>query len=324
MAHDRFIEKHKTAWQRLEDLLKLLDSSSLRGLQRDEVRELGRIYRRTASDLAIARAESRDPRLVNYLNSLVIRAHGRIYQANPEGTSRIKQFFTHDFPQTFRRTWRYTAVSFFVFALFSVIGFMGTKYDPEFSELMGVPPAFRELYIENKVHWWEDLNEANQVGASKIMTNNVQVTIYTFALGALFGVGTLLSLAFNGAVNAAVLALTYRAGYGNDLLTFMCGHGVIELSCIFIAGGAGLLIGSAMLMPGDLSRADALKSRGKDAIRLMVGVAVLLVIAGIIEGFISPAPINPAVKYSIAALTGLALYSYLLLAGHDAAPQARS
>ncbi|HEY8186982.1 MAG TPA: stage II sporulation protein M [Pyrinomonadaceae bacterium] len=323
MAHDRFIEKHKTAWQRLEDLLKLLDSSSLRGLQRGEVRELGRIYRRTASDLAIARAESRDPRLVNYLNSLVIRAHGRIYQADPEGTSRLKQFFTHDFPQTFRRTWRYTAVSFGVFMLFSAIGFLGTKYDPEFSELMGVPPAFRELYIENKVHWWEDLNEANQVGASKIMTNNVQVTIYTFALGALFGVGTLFSLAFNGAVNAAVLALTYRAGYGNDLLTFMAGHGVIELSCIFIAGGAGLLIGSALLVPGDLSRADALKSRGKDAIRLMMGVAVLLVVAGIIEGFISPAPINPAIKFSIAALTGLALYSYLLLAGHDSATYQR-
>ena len=317
MAQDHFIEKHKTAWQRLEDLLKLLDSSSLRRLHREEVRELGRIYRRTASDLAIARAESRDPRLINYLNSLVIRAHGRIYQADVQSGSRLKQFFRNDFPQTFRRTWRYTAVSFGVFALFSAIGFLGTRYDPEFSELMGVPPAFRELYIENKVHWWEDLNEANQIGASRIMTNNVQVTIYTFALGALFGVGTLYSLAFNGAVNAAVLALTYRAGYGNELLTFMAGHGVIELSCIFIAGGAGLLIGSALLMPGDLSRADALKSRGKDAIRLMMGVAVLLVVAGIIEGFISPAPIRPAIKFSIAAITGLALYSYLLLAGRE-------
>ena len=317
MAQDHFIEKHKTAWQRLEDLLKLLDASSLRRLHREEVRELGRIYRRTASDLAIARAESRDPRLINYLNSLVIRAHGRIYQADVQSGSRLKQFFRNDFPQTFRRTWRYTAVSFGVFALFSAIGFLGTRYDPEFSELMGVPPAFRELYIENKVHWWEDLNEANQIGASRIMTNNVQVTIYTFALGALFGVGTLYSLAFNGAVNAAVLALTYRAGYGNELLTFMAGHGVIELSCIFIAGGAGLLIGSALLMPGDLSRADALKSRGKDAIRLMMGVAVLLVVAGIIEGFISPAPIRPAIKFSIAAITGLALYSYLLLAGRE-------
>jgi uncharacterized membrane protein SpoIIM required for sporulation len=317
MSHDHFIEQHKTAWERLEDLLKLLDGSSLRRLHREEVRELGRIYRRTSSDLAIARAESRDPRLINYLNSLVIRAHGRIYQADAQGGSRISSFFARELPRTFRRTWRYTAVSFSVFALFSVLGFLGTKYDPEFSELVGVPPSFREVYIETKTHWWEDLNQANQVGASAIFTHNIQVTIYTFAFGALFGVGTLFYLAYNGATIASVLALTYRAGFGNDLLTFMVGHGVIELSCMFIAGGAGLLIGSALVMPGDLSRADALKSRGKDAVRLMMGIAVLLVVAGIIEGFISPAPIPAKIKFGIGALTGLALYSYLLLAGRE-------
>ena len=84
MSSNRFINERKNAWQRLEDLLTLLDRSSLRRLHREEVRELGRIYRRTASDLAIARAESRDPRLVNYLNSLVIRAHGRIYRADAQ------------------------------------------------------------------------------------------------------------------------------------------------------------------------------------------------------------------------------------------------
>ena len=150
-----------------------------------------------------------------------------------------------------------------------------------------------------------------------IMTHNIQVTIYTFALGATCGVGTLFYLAFNGANIASVLALTYRAGFGNDLVTFMVGHGVIELSCIFIAGGAGLLIGSAIIMPGDLTRADALRTRGMEAVRLMMGVAILLVIAGTIEGFISPAVIDPRIKYSIAAITGLALYSYLLFVGHD-------
>jgi uncharacterized membrane protein SpoIIM required for sporulation len=149
------------------------------------------------------------------------------------------------------------------------------------------------------------------------MTNNIQVTIYTFAFGALFGVGTLFYLAYNGANIASVLALTYRAGFGNDLVTFMVGHGVIELSCIFMSGGAGLLVGSAMIMPGNLTRADALKTRGMEAVRLMMGVAVLLVVAAIIEGFISPAPINPRIKYTIAVLTGLALYSYLLLVGRE-------
>jgi uncharacterized membrane protein SpoIIM required for sporulation len=316
MPQDRFITDRKQAWQRLEDLLKLLDAASLRRLRREEVRELGRIYRRTASDLAIARAESRDPRLINYLNSLVIRAHGRIYRADAQGGKRIRTFFTRELPQTFRRTWRYTFVSFSVFMIFALFGFIGTRYDPEFSELVGVNPAFREIYIETKTPWWESLNDANQEGASFIMTHNIQVTIYTFALGATCGIGTLFYLAFNGANIASVLALTYRAGFGNDLLTFMIGHGVVELSCIFIAGGAGLLIGSAMIMPGDLTRADALRTRGMEAVRLMIGVAILLVVAGTIEGFISPAVIEPRIKYSIAAITGVALYSYLLLVGH--------
>src|SRR5919202_6909289 len=117
MPADRFINERKNAWQRLEELLALLDRSSLRRLHREEVRELGHIYRRTASDLAIARAESRDPRLVNYLNSLVIRAHGRIYRADAQGSKRIRQFFARDLPRTFRRTWRYTFLAFAVFTL---------------------------------------------------------------------------------------------------------------------------------------------------------------------------------------------------------------
>src|SRR5262245_57312022 len=196
MPIDRFINERRNVWQRLEELLQLLDRMTLRKLHREEVRELGRIYRRTASDLAIARAESRDPRLINYLNSLVIRAHGRIYRAESQGWKRILLFFTREFPQTFRRTWRYTLLSFSVFMIFACFGFIGTRYDPEFSELVGVDPAFREINIETKTRWWESLNTQNQVGASAIMTNNIQVTIYTFAFGALFGIGTLFYLAF--------------------------------------------------------------------------------------------------------------------------------
>jgi len=318
---DRFIYQRKNAWQRLEELLKLLDHGSMRRLNREEVRELGRIYRRTASDLAIARAESRDPRLVNYLNSLVIRAHGRIYRANAQGWKKILYYFTHELPQTFRRTWRYTFVSFFVFFAFATFSFVVTKYDPEFSELVGVEAQFREVQIETKTRWWESLNQGNQQGASRIMTNNILVTIYTFAFGATFGVGTLFYLAYNGASIASVVALTYRAGFGNDLVTFMAAHGVIELTCIFIAGGAGLLVGTAMIMPGNRTRADALKIRGMEAVRLMLGVALLLVVAGIIEGFVSPAPINPRIKYSVAAMTGIALYSYLLFMGRQQEPK---
>jgi len=318
MPIDKFINERKSVWQRLEELLQLLDRMTLRKLHREEVRELGRIYRRTASDLAIARAESRDPRLINYLNSLVIRAHGRIYRADAQGGRRIREFFSRDFPRTFRRTWRYTATAFAVFCLFGTIAFFGTRHDPDFSEFAGISPYFREVVINHRTHWWERLNEANQIGSTAIFTNNIRVTFVAFALGAIFGLGTLYVLAFNGASFGAIIALTYRAGIGNDLLLgFVISHGVIELTCIFIAGGAGLLIGTGLLMPGNLSRGDALKSRGADAVKLIVGCVPLLVVAGIIEGFISPQPIPSAIKIGIGVLTGIALYSYLSLAGHD-------
>ena len=315
---DRFINERKGAWQRLEDLLTLLDRSSLRRLHREEVRELGRIYRRTASDLAIARAESRDPRLVNYLNSLAIRAHGRIYRADPaEGRRHIRDFFARDFPSTFRRTWRYTALAFAVCMLFATLSFLGTWHDPEFSELAGVTTQWRERNVERKVRWWTEINKANQIAATGIATNNIQVTFNAFAFGALFGVGALFYMAFNGASIGAILALTFRAGYGHELLAFMAGHGVIELTCIFIAGGAGLLFGTALLFPGDIPRFDNLRLRGREAAYLIVGCVPLLAVAATIEGFISPAAIPPAMKFTIAAVTGVALYSYLLLAGRD-------
>jgi uncharacterized membrane protein SpoIIM required for sporulation len=315
MPTDRFINERKSAWQRLEELLRMLDELSLRRLHREEVRELGRIYRRTSSDLAIARAESRDPRLVNYLNSLVIRAHGRIYRTEAtEGGRRLRNFFLRDFPRTFRSTWKFTATAFAFCLVFGLVGFFCTWRDADFSELVGINYVMRDK-INSGEHWWEKLNDANQIGGASIMTNNIQVMFNAFALGAMLGVGTLLVMAFNGLNIGAVLALTYRAGFGNDLVTFMVGHGVIELTCIFIAGGAGLLIGAAILAPGDLSRFDALRIRGREAVHLIVGCIPLLVVAGTIEGFISPAPIAPAFKFATAAITGVALYTYLLLGG---------
>ena len=320
MPGDRFINERKGAWQQLEDLLMLLDRIKLRRLHREEVRELGRIYRRTASDLAIARAESRDPRLVNYLNSLVIRAHGRIYRAeSAEGRQRLRQFFLRALPRTFRRTWRYTALAALFFWVFFAAFFVGTMRNADFAELAGVTAEWRAENTDVQERWWLEANKANQIAGARIATNNIGVTFYAFAWGALLGVGALYIMAMNGAQVGAVLALTYRAGYGQELLTFMIGHGVVELSCIFFAGGAGLMLGSAILMPGDLSRFDALRLRAREALHLIVACVPFLALAGIIEGFISPAPIHPAFKFSIAVLTGLALYTYLLLAGRAAA-----
>jgi uncharacterized membrane protein SpoIIM required for sporulation len=103
--------------------------------------------------------------------------------------------------------------------------------------------------------------------------------------------------------------------FGNALVTFMFGHGVIELSCIFMAAGAGMMIGYSIIDPGDLTRAQALKKSGMEAARIVVGCACLLVIAGLIEGFISPSALPVGFKIATGILTGIVMYSYLFLVG---------
>jgi uncharacterized membrane protein SpoIIM required for sporulation len=314
---DKFINKRKNNWQRLEDLLSLVESATLRGLSREEIRELGQLYRRAASDLAIARAEARDPKLVNYLNSLVIRAHGQIYRAQNQGFGLIKNFFLRDFPQTFRKTWVFTAISFLTFALSAILAFAATWQNIDFAETIGTYDIRYE--VEDGRRWWLELNKGNQIGSAAILTNNIMVTFYAFSYGAFFALGTLYIVGMNGAFLGSIFAICYQlnAPFGNDLLFFVVAHGVIELSCIFICGGAGMMIGYSILVPGDLSRIEALKKSGVEAVKVVVGCAFLLVIAGIIEGFISPAAINPAIKVGIGLTTGLAMYSYLLFAGRS-------
>ena len=313
----RFINERKNNWQRLEDLLSLLKGNSIRGLSRAEVREFGELYRRAATDLAIARAESRDPKLLNYLNSLVIRAHGKIYRAENQGFGLIWQFFAKDFPQAFRRTWKYTALAFAIFTVFGVASFLLCYYDQNFADEIGVGQIRYAAQANEK--WWLELNQANQIGSSAILTNNIRVAFMAFAGGAFFGIGTLYILISNGLSIGGVLGVCYQTNpqFGFDLVTFMVGHGVIELSCIFIAGGAGMLIGYSIINPGDLSRGQALKKNGMEAARIVIGCAVLLFIAGIIEGFLSPSDLPVSVKFGVGILSGILMYSYLCLAGRE-------
>ena len=312
---NRFLDQKKDNWQRLEDLLLMQHGSGLRSLSKMEVREFGELYRRTAADLAIARAETRDPKLINYLNSLVIRAHGRIYRAESQGVGLIWKFFTEDFPRTFRQNWRYMALAFGVFAGFALFGFIATWIDTDFTHFVMLSGITQEINSNNQ--WWTELNQANQVGASQILSNNILVTFRVFAMGAFFGIGAFYDLAFEGARLGSVFAACYKLNppFGNALASFVVGHGVIELSTIFFCGGAGMMIGYAMINPGDLTRSQALKKKGMEAARIVIGCACFLVVAGMIEGFLSPSDLPPIVKIATGVGTGIAMYSYLFFAG---------
>src|ERR1051325_11521732 len=153
---DTFIEKRKANWKRLEELIgRARGARGLRRFKREEVRELGRIYRRAASDLAIAREESRDQRLVNYLNSLVIRAHGEIYRTESKGAGAIFNFYRYEFPIIFRRTFRFTLTIFIIFLAVLAFSFVATSRNDDFSEFAYVPPSLVKRIKENKM--WTDV-----------------------------------------------------------------------------------------------------------------------------------------------------------------------
>jgi uncharacterized membrane protein SpoIIM required for sporulation len=313
---NRFITEKKGNWKRLEELLlKTEGISGLKGLPRAEIRELGELYRRAASDLAIARAETNDPKLINYLNSLVTRAHGKIYRAEGQGFKLVWKFFAEEFPRTFRRNWGFVALAAGVELLFMFLGMLLIYNDIGFADVMGLDNI--RIQAETNSQWWLSLNDANQAGAAMLFTHNIRVAFTAFALGALFCVGSLIILAYNGLFFGAVVAICYKvdAGFGNALLTFVVGHGVIETFCIYLAGGAGMMIGYALINPGDLSRLNALKKRGLESIRLVAGCAVVLIIAGFIEGFLSPSQLPAWIKITTGLSTFAALMAYLILAG---------
>jgi len=303
-----FLETRLGKWKRLEELTARASRLRLRSLSGEEVREFGQLYRRTAAHLAIAREEVRDQRLVNYLNHLVARAHGAIYRSESSGFGVFVSFFRYEFPAVFRSTFYYTLTAFLVFIVAAVFAGTAVILDEGFADR--IAPQLKQSIPEHH-NWTESVNNANPLASTSIQTNNINVTFYAFAGGLLAGIGTLWVLAQNGLLLGMVLSLCFRYRFW-EIPIFVSAHGVIELTAIFIAGGAGLLIAKALLMPGDLRRIDALVTNGRLAIKLILGCIPMLLIAGLIEGFISPAHIPATFKFSISAMSALLMAIYFL------------
>jgi uncharacterized membrane protein SpoIIM required for sporulation len=303
-----FLESRLGKWKRLEELTARISRLRLKSLSGDEVREFGRLYRRSAADLAIAREEVSDQRLVNYLNHLVGRAHGAIYRSESSGFGVFITFLRYEFPAVFRKTFAYSLTAFVIFMLAAAFASAACLVDEGFADR--IAPQLRQDIIEHQ-NWTESVNKSNPLASTSIQTNNITVTFYAFAGGVLAGIGTLWVLASNGLLLGMVMSLCFRYRFW-EIPIFVSAHGVIELTAIFIAGGAGLLIGKALLMPGDLRRIDALVTNGQFAIKLILGCVPMLLIAGLIEGFISAAHISPTFKFSISVTSALLMTLYFL------------
>ena len=312
---DQHIQQRSASWKRLEELINR-GSGGIGCLSAAELRELGQLYRQACTDLAIARRDYPDHMVTDYLNQIVARAHGIIYRYNE--TQRIITFFQTTLPHTFRTTWPMTLIAALLFFLPAIAAFIITFRDPTLGEALVPDVAMLTEQIRAGEEWWQQINESPAAASAEIMTNNINVTIRAFAGGVTLGLYTAYILIFNGLLFGTVTAIAQRFDFADNLWNFIIGHITLEFSAIFIAGGAGLQLGWAILRPGTLSRRGALVVAGKRAVVLVIGCALILVAAGMIESFISPTNLPFLVKMIISIGSGMLLYAYLLLSGRRA------
>ncbi len=308
MISTRWLEKRKPYWARLEQLV---DRSGRRGitvLDHMELQELGLLYRQTASDLAVVREDSTSGQLAAYLNQLLGRAHNLIYMGRRPNLTGAFRFYA-TYPQFFCQMLPQVGLAFLLFLVSGVAGLAVTLRDPTFAyRLLGRPMIEA---IERREMWTESIVTVKPLAASAILTNNLSVSFTTFAMGITGGIGTVWMLALNGLLMGVVAAATWQAGMAQQLWSFVAPHGVLELPAIFIAGGAGLEIARGLLFPGLLPRGQSLVLAGTRAVRLVLGIVPLLIVAGVIEGFVSPSSLAVPLKFTFALVLFLLLAVYL-------------
>jgi uncharacterized membrane protein SpoIIM required for sporulation len=321
MRADQFQRRRQADWERLTRLLNRTRDGSER-LSTAEVEELARLYRSATSDLALAQRDFPRHPVTAYLNGLVGRTHALLYRGEPLAYRRLVRFATHGFPRAYRAALPFVLAATLLFFLPALLSGLIAAYSPESARWL-LPQSVQQLIptIEGQELWTDIPVHERPFASSFIMTNNIQVAFLAFAGGALAGTVTVWVLLLNGLVLGGITGLTAHYGLAFDLWTFVIGHGVIELSVICMAGGSGLMMGWALLRPGLLRRRAALTLAARRSLRLLAGCVPLLLIAGAVEGFISPAESLPwFVKWGVGLGSGALLYAYLFLAGRGPDP----
>jgi len=223
----------------------------------------------------------------------------------------IGHFLSTTFIRLFLEQWKFIVAAMLLFTLGGVGSFFAVVNDPQ--TMHGILPAEIAQGVNP-----EQLGSADgQVNSSEmsasIMTNNINVAILAFAGGVTFGLLTVYVLIYNGIVVGALAGLFFHYGKSYEFWAYIVPHGMIELTAIFIAGGAGLLMGYKLFVPGQFSRGYQLKKQAQRSVQLLIGTIPLFVIAGLIEGFITPAAIPLAAKYSVACITVFGLVLYIVI-----------
>ncbi len=315
MISARWLEKRKPYWNRLEGIITQSGSRGVRALPYRDLQELALLYRQVAADLAQVREDPTSRRQSDYLNQLLARAHNLIYAGRNASPRGILPFYLRTFPAVFRETFDYTALAVALFVVGALIGVLTCLGDPAFQRFF-LGPAMTDT-IERHTMWTHSVLAIKPLAASGIMTNNLTVSFGAFAFGITGGIGTVYLLLTNGLMLGVISTACWQAGMSAQLWEFVAPHGVLELPAVFIAGGAGLLVARGLLFPGNLPRRGSLVFYGGQAVRLVLGIIPILVVAGTIEGFISPSPFPAVAKFALAGVMASLLAIYLTRAGRS-------
>lgn len=310
-----FAARKRTRWTEFQQLADRAARHGLDSFASRELPDFAARYREVAADLARARTYRVDEATLEHLERLAAAGHNALYRDERGTWGRVWEVLARECPAAIRQARVYVAVACLTFLLPAATGYFLMREQPALA--LDLLP---EVMIERADAGAERIAEGRRyvdislgdrpLMASGIITNNVRVAIACFAGGIFLGVGSLVLLGYNGLSIGAAAGHFANRGLLGYLMEFILGHGLLELFAIWVAGAAGFLLGRSLVSPGDISRSDALVVNGRLAVRMVGAAAVLLVVAGLIEGFISAGDGSVAFRAaaSVGSLAFLAAY----------------
>ena len=313
---ERFLAHKREAWEAFRNTALRMETSGVGALAPGEIPAFAAQYREVAADLARARTYQVDPRVIEYLERIVSAGHNALYRARGKGGVPLASFILREFPAAVVQSKWYVVVAFLLFALPAVAGYAIIRERPALADELISPVmisrAEQAAEQQERGRGYAEATAAERPRvAALIMTNNIRVSFGAFVGGLTGGLLTAFLLVYNGLMLGLSFGLFKNYGALNHLTTFVAGHGVLELTAIFISAGAGFRLAKALIAPGDRTRRDALVLEGRIAARMIGAVLTLLVIAGTIEGLLSPSNAPAILKYGVSAATTVFLILYL-------------
>jgi uncharacterized membrane protein SpoIIM required for sporulation len=309
-------EKH-IQWIRFADRVQRLNHQGPRALRKLSAVDLSDLiddYQALIADLARARSMDADRATVSQLNRIAVAGHNLLYGQMPRETISGDSYWFESFARAVRRRGWAVALSALMFFGSALASYFAVRFNPSLGYDL-LDDAFVEFDPASPENLHSIPSLARPVVSSTIIANNIQVTFLAFGLGLTAGIGTTVLLVFNGIHLGSVAGWMTLRGKERALWGWIMPHGGTELIAICLAGAAGYLLAGAIVAPGQLRRSTALKRVGGDALIIEIGCMAMLVIAGVIEGFISPSGIDYPTRIGVLAASLLVWAIYFLGAG---------